>query len=569
MTIDLEAALRVEPAPRILFERVAKLGARPRFMVRRGDDWHAITWSAFGDTVRRTAAWLAPTLGAGDRAAIFAHNRVEWLAAALAVQTVGAAMVPIYPASTDEQAAYVAEHGGAKVLFVAGAEAATRVLAQWSRYAAVERFVTLDDLDLVALAATLPGAPGAAEVERRSITWSRVQAVGAECGDEHTLARMLAALQLDGTALMLYTSGTTGLPKGVPLSHRNLAVNQADWIRAIAPQLPAQPVDLLWLPMSHIFGFGESCIGNALGFTSYLVEPSDALAKLPEVRPNVFMSVPAYWQKLAATAMLVDGVEARRAKLAEITGGQLRFCLSGGAGLAQEIKQFLFGCGVLVLEGYGLTECSPTLTLNRPDAFRFDTVGKPLPSVELKLAADGEILARGPSIFAGYHRDADATKSAFDDEGWFHTGDVGRWTDDGFLQIVDRKKEILVTAGGKNVPPANIERLFAADPLVKHALVYGDGKRYLVAGLWLDPEVTGGMLGALDSAARKTKLAEYVEALRERVNGELARFEQIKHVHVFDEPLTVAGGLLTASLKIRRKRIYEVYRAELEGLYEP
>jgi long-chain acyl-CoA synthetase len=543
--LDLEVALRVEPAPRILFERVAELGARPRFMLRDGEEWRAITWAAFGDTVRRTAAWLGQVLAPGDRAAIFAHNRVEWIAAALAVQTVGAVVVPIYPASTDEQAAYVVEHSGAKVLFVAGEEQAARVRAQWPRYATVERVVMLDDL-----------AP--ADLDQRTIAWSRVQALGAEANAP--LARMLDALSLDQPALMLYTSGTTGLPKGVPLTHRNLAVNQADWIRAIAPQLPADPVDLLWLPMSHIFGFGESCIGNALGFTSYLVEPNDVLATMPEVRPSVFMSVPAYWQKLAATAMLADGPEQRRAKLAEITGGRLRFCLSGGAGLAREIKQFFLDCGVLVLEGYGLTECSPTLTLNRPDAFRFDTVGKPLPSVELKLADDGEILARGPSIFAGYHRDPDSTRSAFDDEGWFHTGDVGRWTDDGFLQIVDRKKEILVTAGGKNVPPANIERLFAADPLVKHAVVYGDGKRYLVAGLWLDPEV---------AAARDADVGQLVEALRERVNGQLARFEQIKRVRVFDEPLTVAGGLLTASLKIRRKQIYAVYRAELEGLYEP
>ncbi len=545
-TLALEAALRVEPAPRMLFERVAELGERPRFMVRDAGGWRPVSWAAFGESVQRVAFWLTRVVEPGDRVAIFAKNGVEWIAAALAAQTVGAAMVPIYPASTDEQAAYVVEHSGAKVLFVAGDEACLRVQAQLPRYAGVQRVVTLDDRELPALG-------------ERAITWSRVQGQGAELGDASTLARLLDALSLEATALMLYTSGTTGLPKGVPLSHQNLAVNQADWIRAIAPQLPAEPVDLLWLPMSHIFGFGESCIGNALGFTSWLVEPADVLARMPEVRPSVLMSVPAYWQKLAAATMSVEGTEARRAKLAEITGGRLRFCLSGGAGLATEIKQTLLDCGVLVLEGYGLTECSPTLTLNRPDAYRFDSVGQPLPSVELQLAADGEILARGPSIFAGYHHDDAATRAAFDDEGWFHTGDIGRWTDDGFLQIIDRKKEILVTAGGKNVPPANIERLFAADPLVRHAVVYGDGKRYLVAGLWLDPDVVAGRGGVTHAQ---------IEALREQVNAALARFEQIKRVHVFDEPLTVEAGLLTASLKLRRKRVYEVFRAQLEALYD-
>jgi long-chain acyl-CoA synthetase len=291
------------------------------------------------------------------------------------------------------------------------------------------------------------------------------------------------------------------------------------------------------------------------------------LAKLPVLKPDVFMSVPAYWEKLAVQAMAAPDAAAQRERLAALTGGRLRFCLSGGAGLKREIKEFFHEHGVLIIEGYGLTETSPTLTLNRPDAFRFDTVGKPMPSVELRLAEDGEILARGPNVFRGYHKDEAATREAFTDDGWFKTGDVGRWTEDGFLQIIDRKKDILVTAGGKNVPPANIEIRFADDALIAHVVVYGDGKRYLVAGVWPNEAEVAARLGAERTPARDEALRALVAQSVERVNGQLASYESIKRFEVFHEPLTVNAGLLTASLKVRRKKVYEAYRAAYEALY--
>jgi long-chain acyl-CoA synthetase len=370
---------------------------------------------------------------------------------------------------------------------------------------------------------------------------------------------------------MLYTSGTSGNPKGVPLTHRNVAVNGADWMRCFAPVLHEAGVDLLWLPMSHIFGFGEACAGNTLGFTTYLCEPKEVMQRLPEVRPTVFMSVPSVWEKIAASAANEAGPAAREAKVRAVTGGQLRFCLSGGAGLKREVKEALHAAGVLVLEGYGLTETSPSLTLNRPGAFRFDSVGKPLPSVEIRLAEDGEILARGPSVFGGYHKEPGATRDAFTDDGWFKTGDVGRFTDDGFLQIVDRKKDILVTAGGKNVPPANIEQRFADDPFLAHVVVYGDARRYLVCGVWLDDAAVDAHMAAqgVDAAQRGRAVRALVEARVERVNAGLASHETIKRFAIMDRPLTVEGGLLTPTLKLRRKKIYEAFARELDGLYDP
>jgi long-chain acyl-CoA synthetase len=364
---------------------------------------------------------------------------------------------------------------------------------------------------------------------------------------------------------MLYTSGTSGNPKGVPLTHRNVGSNGADWLVNNAALLDEGDRDLLWLPMSHIFGWGELCAGNLLGWETYLTTPAEVLDLLPSVAPQVFMSVPAYWEKLARAlggaphalprGSATPGSPDRADALRRITGGRLRFCLSGGAGLKVEIKQLLHEHGLLVIEGYGLTETSPTLTLNRPDAFRFDTVGKPLRGVELRLDVDGEILARGANVFAGYFKDPDATTAAFTPDGWFRTGDVGRWTEDGFLQIIDRKKDILVTAGGKNVPPANIEAKFVDDPVIERVVVYGDARPYLVAAVWVRSEVP--------TEDRARVVAERVDA----INAELARHETIKRHFVAELPLTVEAGTLTSSLKLRRKIVYDRLRDRFEALY--
>jgi long-chain acyl-CoA synthetase len=223
--------------------------------------------------------------------------------------------------------------------------------------------------------------------------------------------------------------------------------------------------------------------------------------------------------------------------------------------LKVEIKELLHEAGVLVIEGYGLTETSPTLTLNRPDAFRFDAVGKPLPSVELELAEDGEILARGDNVFAGYFKDPGATAAAFTEDGWFKTGDIGRWTEDGFLQIIDRKKDILVNSGGKNIPPANIEAKFVDDPVIERLVVYGDARPYLVAAVWVRADVPYG--------DRQKLVAARVDA----INQALARHETIKRFFIAEAPLTVEGGGLTSSLKLRRKAVYDHLRDRFEALY--
>lgn len=574
--MDVSAHLEIKPAPAILFDRAATRSAQPRYMLPTADGgWKPLTWGDHAEAVRNTAAALVQRgLASTERVAIFSGNCTAWIESALGAQAAGLVVVPIYPASTAEQAGYVLDHSDARALFVGGEALVRRTLRAWESLEGVGTIVVLDD---TSVSSVLDGmsddgerVPSAAWVERRFVHVSKLleQGKAALAEQPAIVDERLGAIALEDPALMLYTSGTTGRPKGVPLTHQNIGVNAHDWVVNNAPALPDDGVDVLWLPMSHIFGFGEACLGNNLGFTSYLCSPKAVMDVVPEVRPTVFMSVPAYWEKLAGSSIDIEDDAEAKLQLDQVTGGRLQFCLSGGAGLSIPVKEHYKRCGVVIIEGYGLTECSPTLTLNRPGEYRFDSVGKPLPSVELELADDGEILARGPSVFGGYHKDPTATAAAFDDQGWFKTGDIGRWTEDGFLQIVDRKKEILVTAGGKNVPPANIERLFASDPLFAHVVVYGDGRKYLVAGVWLDDAVLAERLStsgaAPDDAAARESL---VQAAVDAANAKLARFEQIKRFRIMERPLTVEEGLLTSTLKVRRKHVYKAFDAAFEGLY--
>jgi long-chain acyl-CoA synthetase len=549
--MDVSQLLQVAPAPRAVFDRLATHRHRVRFQVRTAGAWEPVTWGQFALQIRGVARWLVEhDMEPGERIAIYGHNSVAWASAALGAQTAGAVFVPIYPASTPEQVAYILEHADIKYVFVAGKDCQSRLERAMIALPVKPQVVDLEG-------AAWPA--GTAITDDNSIR----AAASRDAAAPTLVDARLGALELDQPAQMLYTSGTSGNPKGVPLTHRNVGTNGADWLVCNAPLLSEGDRDLLWLPMSHIFGFGELCAGNLLGWETYMATPADVLDLLPGVAPQVFMSVPAYWEKLARAIVAGPGahdegergVEARKEALRRVTGGRLRFCLSGGAGLKVEIKQLLHACGVLVIEGYGLTETSPTLTLNRPDAFRFDTVGKPLPSVQLKLDDDGEILAKGENVFTGYFKDPAATAAAFTEDGWFRTGDVGRWTEDGFLQIIDRKKDILVTAGGKNIPPANIEAKFVDDPVIERVVVYGDARPYLVAAVWMRPDVPRDDISRL--AAQRV----------EEINKELARHETIKRHFVADLPLTVEDGTLTSSLKLRRKIIYDRLRDRFEALY--
>ncbi len=571
--MDVTKYLDSRIAPRGVFDSLAERKDKPRFMLRGASgEWTPVTFGAFADQIRDIALFLTHAgFVSGDRAAVYAPNRVEWASAALAIQAAGGVLVPVYPANTTEQVGYVLAHSDAKVVFVDTPGLLARALEAWNESPLLERVVVMDDaIDVAAVAAKARAAgkkiPADAILAERVLSFGRARAIGKARheADPAAFERTMNAVDMSQVGLMLYTSGTTGNPKGVPLTHQNVAANGRDWLECNGPLLDEGAVDVLWLPMSHIFGFGEMCLGNTLGWVSYMSDPKDVFDRVIETKPHVFMSVPSHWEKLATPALAETDPKARKEKILAATGGRMRFCLSGGAGLKREVKEVFYEAGILVIEGYGLTESSPTLTLNRPNAFRFDTVGKPLPSVQIKLADDGEILARGPNVFAGYHKDEAATKEIFTEDGWLKTGDVGRFTEDGFLQIVDRKKDILVTAGGKNVPPANIEMRFAGDPYVAHAVVYGDAKKFLVVGIWPNEAAVVEKLGGTWNEEGARALLEESVA---RVNKELASYESLKKFAIVRTPLTVESGLLTPSMKVKRKRVYETFKDAFEGLY--
>jgi long-chain acyl-CoA synthetase len=563
--MDIEKLMQLKPAYAVLFEAATVRPEQARFV---SEDGSLVTYGAFAQGTEELAAHLISTgLTPKDRAVVFAPNRPEWAMAGLAIQAAHGCLVPVYPASTSDQVRYVVGHADATVVFVDSPALLEKLLAAWvgieAQLAAPLRAVLLDPTaDASALLASAHEKLAAAGVTLPSLETlaTRVLGIGQARAqgrvalekDPELVRRTGMNVSLDDAGLMLYTSGTTGNPKGVPLTHRNVGSNGADWLVCNQALLREGATDILWLPMSHIFGFGQMCLGNSLGWTSVMADPVQALKKLPEVRPDVFFSVPSHWEKLAQGALALGDANARKESILAATGGKLTFCLSGGAGLKREVKEVFFEAGILIVEGYGLTESSPTLTLNRPDAFRFDSVGKPLPSVELRLAEDGEILAKGPNVFSGYHKDQAATREAFTEDGWLKTGDVGQWTEDGFLQIIDRKKDILVTAGGKNVPPANIEMRFAGDADIAHTLVYGDGKKFLVLGIW--------PTGDLDEDAFAEKVA--------MINAELPSYETIKKYVLIREPLTVENGMLTSSFKLRRKIVTKHFASIFEALYD-
>jgi len=556
----------LETTQSIFFTKAAQWAHKPRFMIQENGQWKPILWSEYREQVE-LVAYALNSLGIkpGNKVGIFSQNSLEWIYAGLGITTAQAVLVPIYHNSTPDMAGYIVNHGDLQLLFVQNLIIFDSLISAGSKFPLLKYVVLIE---------------GDSKENRNGLKFFNLDDLyhlGENHRDSHPhlIEKLVETTTEEMVAQMLYTSGTTGRPKGVPLTYGNLIASTNDWLAINGPLVWPDSVDLHWLPNAHIFGWGSLGLGNILGFTSYLTNPLEVLKLMPEIKPHLFMSVPAYFEKLYQLSVTSSESKNKQIEtLQQLMGGRITFLLSGGAGLKREVKEFFLKAKMWITEGYGLTECSPTLTMNRRNDFNFDSVGKPYPCVNLKLAEDGEILARGPVIFQGYYKDPVATSEVFTEDGWFKTGDVGQWMDDGFLKIMGRKKDIIVTSGGKNIPPENIEMRFKDDPYIEHLVVYGDGKKYLVAVVTLGCHVieswakeNGITFESWEELCSMSAVKTMVQDSINRVNSELSSFETIKYYRIVPENFTPLNGLLTSSLKVKRKKVYQRYETILEELY--
>ncbi|HEX5036809.1 MAG TPA: AMP-dependent synthetase/ligase [bacterium] len=540
---------------------------RPCLRFFEGGRWKSLTWLELWDRVRELALGLQ-VLGirSGDRVAILSATRYEWTLADLAILSLGAVTVPIYPSSTPDQVAYILENSGSKAVFLEDRLQLKKISGP--------RLRSLQCRILIS------GNGG-----RGALGWDDLRALAAN-GDEGAWERGWKDIQPEQTATIVYTSGTTGPPKGVVLSHGNFLEEGKVFTKVF--DLCEKHTALLFLPLAHIFARTVQFWQLKDGFVHvYARSLETVLEDMGRVRPHFIASVPRIFEKIHENVEAKARQAGSRKKLLlkvlpfllsrkirMIFGGRLRFAISGGAPLAAEVGHYFYGHGVKIVEGYGLTETTAGIFINTAKHVRFGTVGRKVPGVQAKLAKDGEILIKGPTVFQGYYKDTSATRAAFTRDGWFKTGDIGKIDRDGFLKITDRKKDLIVTAAGKNIAPQNIESLLKASPYISHAVVHGDRRKYLTALVTLNAESVsrwmrgrGMRLNGYKNMGEHPEIRRLIRMTIEDKNKKLASYETIKRFAILEKDFSQEGGELTPTLKLKRKMVVEKYRDVLDSLY--
>ncbi len=563
------------------------------YLTQHGDHWHEVSWADAAERVERLAnGLLARGVRKGDAFGLLARTTLEWSLFDFALGLVGAIGAPVYANSSAHDVAYILGHSEAVGVLCEDATQRAKVEGERSELPRLRHVLEFGDL------------PG-------------LEAEGALFREEHpgALDEAVAAIDEDDLFTFIYTSGTTGPPKGCMIRHRNYYA-----MVSVIDHLPMYVRDddlmLLYLPLAHNFGRLMHLTGAYVGYTiAFLPDPLQTADALQQVHPTVLPSVPRVYEKIhTAIVSAVDETSGAKRRLADWSlavgrrvskleesrqsvptllraqhrladrlvfakirqrlGGRLRTPISGGAPLAQEIAEFFDGIGIRILEGYGLTECTTAATTNTPERWRFGSVGPALPGFELRLADDGELLIRSDTVFAGYFKDPEATAAVLDPDGWLHSGDIAEIDADGFVKITDRKKDILVTAGGKNIAPQNLENDLKASRFVSQAVVVGDRRPYPAALITLDPVEVGkwaaeqGVTGTMEELARDERVRGLVQGIVDDVNRERSRFEQIKRFVILPRDFSMEQDEVTPTLKLRRRVVMENFSDAVDSLYE-
>jgi long-chain acyl-CoA synthetase len=590
-----------------MFDKLTKRfvhSTRPLLMVKKDGTWRGIGYAE----VRRNAELVAFGLASlgiqrGDRVSIIGENRPEWAYSDQAIAMLGAICAPVYPTMTAKQNEYIFNDAGVKAVIVSNQYQLNKVLKTLDEVPSLKHIITMNE--------------NIAAENVNIMTFSKLLELGEafEKKNPNYLDEARKRVKPDDLLTLVYTSGTTGNPKGVMLTHWNLCSNIQDASTHI--KIEENDVLLSFLPLCHSF---ERMAGNytamACGATIAYAESIETVqSNLTEVRPTIITTVPRLFERMHGRIMKAidsappwrkklffwsieigkQAAEAKKkkrfaplvrmqhaladklvfSKIREKLGGRMKFMVSGGAALPKEFGEFFEAVGITIIEGYGLTETSPVITANMLDNYKFGSVGKPIPNVEVKIAADGEICARGPNIMKGYWNLPQLTAEVIDNEGWFHTGDIGVIDSDGFVRITDRKKHLFVSSGGKNIAPQPIENLFLSSKFIEQFVLIGDKRMFCTALVVPD-------FDALKEHARSSNIPfnfnhdlvrnptiyQLIEKEVEKIQKDLANFERVRKFTLLAKPFTIEDGEMTPTLKIKRKVVEEKYAHAIDGMYE-
>jgi long-chain acyl-CoA synthetase len=595
--------------PEMFFARARQWADKPRYRVHRDGNWVEVDWRTMEQSVREIAAGLIGLgIERGDRVAIFAATSPEWVEIDLAIQAAGGIPIPIYHSNLANEAGFIMLDSESRMVWVDGEKPLAKVRE------VLANGVELDDgsrasLRLDRILLTAGDAGGAEDV----LTLAELRRRGREDrAAQAEVDRRVAAIRRDELATIVYTSGTTGSPKGVVQTQNNhLSMIENTSTLGIVNQ---GEVDFFFLPLAHSFARMIAYYGIYVGSVTAFARSIDTLQQdIAATKPNVIPAVPRIYEKIYARiqATREDSSPLKRQifdwalevgkqrsgheqakesvplwlqaqnflarklvfeRVQHLLGGNIRVMVSGASPIAREILEFFHAFELLILEGYGLTETTPALTINRPDDYKFGTVGKPIPGCQITIAPDGEIYAKGPNVAQGYYKRPEATAESWDADGWFHTGDIGEFDSDGFLRITDRKKDLIKTSGGKYVAPQKIENLLKTQPHISQAVVIGNNRKYVTALLALDEETVKQLhdrfgIPERDRLVRHPEVLQLVEAQVTEVNRKLASYESIKYFRVLPGELSEQAGELTPSLKIKRKVVESRYADMIQEMY--